>query len=134
MTPDPSEYQSVIDTADALIAAFGRHDTAAYFDFFDDNATMVFHNTPQVMTSRSAYEAEWASWEAATFVVRGCSSHEQQVSFAGDVAIFTHRVHTQLTDADGDHDARERETIVFRRNNAGQWKVVHEHLSVDGFA
>jgi ketosteroid isomerase-like protein len=129
-----NDISDVIATANALIAAFGRHDTEAYFAHFADNATMVFHNTANVMTSRAAYEAEWATWEADGFVVHSCSTHDQQVTMHADVAVFTHRVQTKLTDADGDHDARERETIVFARQHDGRWLVVHEHLSLDLFA
>jgi ketosteroid isomerase-like protein len=34
-------------------------------------------------------------------------------------------------DAGGEHDLAERETIVFRREPAGEWLAVHEHLSPD---
>jgi ketosteroid isomerase-like protein len=49
-----------------------------------------------------------------------------------DVAVFTHRVLTIVRDADGEADLVERETIVFRREPAGQWLGVHEHLSPAG--
>jgi ketosteroid isomerase-like protein len=122
---------AVCAAADELIDAFGSHDVARYFDCFADNATMLFHANAQVMASRAEYEAEWASWEATGFRVHSCQSSEQRVNFYNDVAVFTHRVLTHLTDADGDHITHERETIVFEQSPVGRWLVVHEHLSID---
>jgi ketosteroid isomerase-like protein len=48
---------------------------------------------------------------------------------AGDVAIFTHAVETVISSAGETITQRERETIVFRREN-GHWIAFHEHLSV----
>jgi ketosteroid isomerase-like protein len=116
--------------AAVLVAAFGAHDVDAYFGAFDREATFLFHTTPRLLESRSAYEAEWRSWEADGFRVLGCSSLEPAVhSLTTDVAVFTHRVRTRVRDADGEHDLAERETIVFRRDAAGRWLGVHEHLS-----
>jgi ketosteroid isomerase-like protein len=103
---------------------------ARYFASFDDDASFVFHNTDEVITSRSRYEQIWRGWERDGFKVLGCRSFDQRVQVLGpDVAIFTHRVRTRV--AGEAAELRERETIVFRRDSGGTWLGVHEHLSVD---
>lgn len=134
MTEQPAARE-VLDAAAALVAAFGRHDTAAYFAAFRADATFCFHTHPEPLRSRSAYEELWSSWEADGFHVLGCTSSEQHVQVLGDaadVAVFTHRVATRLRLATGQPEELldERETIVFTRNLApGGWLAVHEHLS-----
>lgn len=126
---DPS--QQVLDAAADLVAAFGSHDVARYFDAFAPEATFVFHTAATPLRSRAAYQELWASWEEESgFHVLSCSSSDQHVQLlAEDVAVFTHAVHTVVR-ADGAEDAvDERETIVFQRGADGRWLAVHEHLS-----
>jgi ketosteroid isomerase-like protein len=120
----------VLEAARELVEAFGSHDVTAYFACFAPDASFLFHNHPEVIESRADYAAIWAGWEADGFHVEGCLSLEQRVRvLTPDVAIFTHRVRTSLA---GEAIAqRERETIVFRREDSGRWVGVHEHLSVD---
>ena len=120
----------VLAAAQQLVDAFGSHDVAAYFGCFADEATFVFHNYPDFIDSRADYEAIWATWEQEGFRVEGCLSLDQRVRLISpDVAVFTHRVRTSLA---GESSAqRERETIVFRRDDSGRWLGIHEHLSVD---
>ncbi len=121
---------AVLSAADALVAAFGRHDAKAYFDAFAPSATFIFYNLDRTLCDRAAYEAEWALWESrAGFRVRQCHSTDRNVQVVGDVAIFTHAVETQLTIAGEDLTNRERETIVFSRQRDGRWLAIHEHLS-----
>jgi ketosteroid isomerase-like protein len=116
--------------AAALVRAFGAHDVAGYFGAFAPDATFLFHTTDRLLSSRAAYEAEWADWEAGGFHVLACKSLDGHVQpLAAGVAVFTHRVRTRVRDADGEHDLAERETIVFRREADGRWLGVHEHLS-----
>ncbi|MEV1287373.1 nuclear transport factor 2 family protein [Micromonospora sp. NPDC049679] len=125
-----AEHDDVLAAARALVAAFGAHDVARYFASFDENASFVFHNNDEVITSRSRYEQIWRGWERDGFKVLGCRSLDQRVQVVGpDVAIFTHRVRTRV--AGEAAELRERETIVFRRDSGGTWLGVHEHLSVD---
>jgi ketosteroid isomerase-like protein len=120
----------VLDAAQALVAAFGSHDTARYFTSFADDASFVFHNTDEVITSRARYSEIWRGWERDGFQVLGCRSLDQRVQvLSPDTAVFTHRVRTLL--AGETAELRERETIVFRRDPSGAWLGVHEHLSVD---
>jgi ketosteroid isomerase-like protein len=120
----------VLDAARALVAAFGSHDSAGYFASFAEDASFLFHNTDELITSRSRYEQIWREWEAGGFRVLGCHSIDQRVQLLGpDTAVFTHRVRTRL--AGEPAELPERETIVFRRDPAGRWLGVHEHLSVD---
>ncbi|MGC9665471.1 YybH family protein [Planosporangium sp. 12N6] len=125
-----STGDEVLGAARALVAAFGAHDVAGYFASFADDASFVFHNTDEVITSRARYEQIWRSWEADGFRVLGCRSLDQRVQVLGaDTAVFTHRVRTRL--AGEPDELRERETIVFRRDASGGWLAVHEHLSPD---
>ena len=131
MTEDAE--REVLDAAAGVVAAFGSHDTAAYFAGFRTDATFVFHTSPEPLRSRADYERLWASWEEDGFHVLGCTSSEQHVQLLGDradVAVFTHRVATRLLPgADADEEVLdERETIVFVRDG-DRWLAVHEHLS-----
>lgn len=122
--------QQVLQAADALVQAFGRHDRAAYFEAFAPDASFVFHTLPQRLDSRAAYQAVWQSWEREFgFKVLSCTSSEQQVQWVGEAALFTHTVHTVVATTDGEQALRERETIVFQRDAAQRWLAVHEHLS-----
>ncbi|MBC2771855.1 nuclear transport factor 2 family protein [Rhizobium sp. AQ_MP] len=121
---------AVLSAADAVVAAFGRHDAKAYFDAFSPSATFIFYNLDRTLPSRAAYEAEWALWESRDgFRVRACRSMSRDVQVVGDTAIFTHVVETDLTIGGEDMTNHERETIVFARQRDGRWLAVHEHLS-----
>jgi hypothetical protein len=61
--------------------------------------------------------------------VRSCESVNPRIRMANEhCAIFTHEVLTALDTVDGASNMRERETIVFVRNDA-KWFAIHEHLS-----
>jgi len=127
---DPDD--EVLRAAASLVAAFGAHDVAGYFDCFAPDATFLFYTTPRLLRSRAEYQAEWKSWEAAGFHVLGCHSVEPEVHLiTDDVAVFVHRVRTHMRDADGEHDLAERESIVFQRDVGGRWLGIHEHLSAE---
>ncbi|CAN7386740.1 nuclear transport factor 2 family protein [Rhizobium sp. LjRoot30] len=120
----------ILGAARQLIDAFARHDRDAYFSAFAPEATFIFHNLDRTLKSRAEYEAEWALWESRDgFRVRGCRSSEQQLQMVGETGIFTHAVSTDVAFGDDEVTTQERETIVFARNGAGEWKAVHEHLS-----
>jgi uncharacterized protein (TIGR02246 family) len=125
-----TQEDDVLEAARRLVEAFGSHDVSAYFDSFTPDATFVFPNCPAPLGSRAEYEATWRTWEQEGFRVEGCVSSDQRVHLIGDdVAVFTHHVSTSLA---GEADPeRERETIVFRKDAAGRWLGVHEHLSAD---
>jgi ketosteroid isomerase-like protein len=119
---------TVLEAAASLVEAFGRHDTAAYFEAFRPDATFTFYTHPAPLRSRAEYRELWRSWERDGFRVLSCSSTEQHVQELGQVAVFSHRVATRVL-LDGEEQALdERETIVFAREGAG-WLAVHEHLS-----
>jgi ketosteroid isomerase-like protein len=82
-----------------------------------------------VLGSRAAYEAEFRQWEEDGFRVLDCSSRDQLVQLAGDIAVFTHRVATRALSGGEEVATDERETIVFRREADGRWLAIHEHLS-----
>lgn len=119
----------VLAAAARLVDAFSRHDMDAYFAAFAPDASFIFHNLERVLTSRDAYRAEWRLWEERDgFRVLGCRSSDRKVQISGDVAVFTHRVETDVSVAGETMGNRERETIVFRREG-GEWIAFHEHLS-----
>ncbi|WP_433833155.1 YybH family protein [Actinoplanes sp. CA-015351] len=121
---------SPLEAANALIDAFGRHDTEAYFASFAADATFVFHTHVRPLRSRSDYEQLWYAWEQDGFRVLGCESTDQHVQMlTSDIAIFTHRVRTLARTGDVEETAEERETIVFQKRDGGRWLAVHEHLS-----
>ncbi len=124
--------QEILDTAAALVAAFGSNDLPAYFGSFADDATFIFHTTDEVLESVEAYRREWQRWEDEDgFRILSCASKDARVQDLGDVAVFTHRVHTRVSTNGGSSDLYERETIVFQRRAPGVWVGVHEHLSPD---
>src|SRR5487761_1667642 len=88
----------VAETAARLVAAFSRHDTAAYFDYFADDASFIFYSATRVLTSRAQYEELWARWETKDgFRVRGCTSSNGVIQMLGeDVAVFMHDVATTV--------------------------------------
>lgn len=121
---------TVLAAADALVAAFARHDRTAYFAAFAPEATFLFYNLDRPLDSRAAYEAEWALWEERDgFRVRTCRSSDRKVQLIGTVAIFTHAVETEVSVGGETVTNNERETIIFSRDPAGRWLAVHEHLS-----
>ncbi len=127
-----SDEDEVLATAGKLVAAFGNHDTAGYFSGFAADANFLFHNVDRLIASRADYLAEWRLWEERDgFRVLSCVSTDRHVKLLGPVAIFTHRVATQLRFGDEVVSSRERETIVFARQADGAWLGVHEHLSIE---
>jgi len=121
--------KDVVAAADAIVAAFGRHDTKAYFASFDPEASFVFYDTAHRLNSRAEWEAEWSKWEKEdAFRVLSCISTDQRVQLLGDAAVFTHTVRTEVSTKQGKRTLNERETIVFYRRG-GRWVAVHEHLS-----
>lgn len=125
-----SAEQQVLDAARALVAAFARNDSDAYFNAFTEDASFVFHTCPQPLPSRAAYRALWDEWQREGFEVLECTSSQAQVSLHGDVAIFIHDVATRLRIQGEESRNLERETIVFRQHpEQGRWLACHEHLS-----
>jgi hypothetical protein len=120
-----------LEFASSLVAAFASSDRDAYFAHFDPGATFLFHDTAHRIESRADYEAMWAEWEReAGFRVVACTSRAQRVQEYGELAVFTHRVHTVRRLEGTEDEVFERETIVLRR--VGEtWTCVHEHLSPD---
>jgi ketosteroid isomerase-like protein len=120
----------VAQAAANLVAAFGRHDTEAYFRCFDPQATFVFYTSDTVLTSTAQYQELFASWERDDgFRVLSCQSHQPQITMVdSSTAIFIHHVTTILQMAGEEQTVHERETIVFHHTN-GLWRAVHEHLS-----
>lgn len=120
----------VLAAANRLVDAFSRHDTEAYFAAFAEDASFIFHNLDRVLSRREDYRDEWRLWEERDgFRVLGCRSSDQRVQIAGEVAVFTHKVETEVSVGGETMTNLERETIVFRRED-GQWIAFHEHLSV----
>lgn len=123
------DEDGVLAAAARLVDAFSRHDTEAYYAAFAADASFIFHNLDRVLTSRDAYRDEWRLWEERDgFRVLSCRSTDQRIQMAGEVAVFTHVVETNVSVGGETMTNRERETIVFRRE-ASEWIAFHEHLS-----
>ncbi|GAA4604175.1 nuclear transport factor 2 family protein [Actinoallomurus liliacearum] len=125
-----SDAEDVLAAARDLVAAFARHDTAAYFDAFTVDATFVFHTTDVRLGSRAEYERLWERWETEDgFRVLSCRSRDGEVRMVGrDGAVFSHDVETTVAAQGETSTVFERETIVFERVGP-RWLAVHEHLS-----
>ncbi|WP_427869608.1 YybH family protein [Leucobacter luti] len=128
-TRTPSEAE-VLAAADAIIEAFAATDTAAYFAGFAPDASFIFHPEPARLDSRAAYEQLWAGWLASGWKVTACSSTDRLVQVFPGGAVFSHTVATSIDSADGPDSYVERESIIFRVDDAGSGLVaIHEHLS-----
>ena len=116
--------------AERLVAAFGSGRLDEYFACFTDDASFLFHNTPERLESVHAYRRLWDRWmQEDDFRVTGCTSSAVRVQVLGDAAIFLHDVLTDVMTSTGAETLHERETIVFSRQSDGRWLAVHEHLS-----
>jgi ketosteroid isomerase-like protein len=130
MDSDPRTTHEVTDAANAIVAAFGAHQTEDYFASFHPDATFVFYNSPDRLDSVAQFRAEWERMEREDgFKVLACASSDQMVQTFADFAVFSHTVKTRVRTNAGDEDLVERETIVFARQPNGRWLAVHEHLS-----
>ena len=116
--------------AEAIVRAYGAHDTEAYFAAFHPEASFVFHTSPERLGSTAEFEAEWKRWERDDgFRVLSCRSFDQRVQVWGEVAVFTHTIESTVRALGEEESSTERETIVFARGDDGRWLAVHEHLS-----
>jgi uncharacterized protein (TIGR02246 family) len=116
--------------AERLVAAFGSGRLDDYFACFTDDATFIFHSTPERLESADAYRRLWGGWvREDDFRVVSCVSSAVRVQVLGDAAVFAHDVVTDVVTRAGTETLHERETIVFARQSDGGWLAVHEHLS-----
>ncbi len=126
------EVEEVRQATERIVSAYGNHRTDEYFSCFHPEATFVFYNVPGRLESRDAFRKEWERWEREDGLhVLQCTSTERLVQPLGNVAVVSHRLLTRLRTHQGEETLRERETIVFARQEDGSWLVVHEHLSPD---
>jgi ketosteroid isomerase-like protein len=123
--------RQVLEAADRLVSAFGEGRVDDYFACFHPRATFVFYTAERRLESTAEWRELW-DWlvREEGFEVLECSSSGRRVQELGDAAVFTHDVETRVsTFAGGEEILRERETIVFVRQDEGSWLAVHEHLS-----
>lgn len=121
---------TVSDAAERLVSAFGDGRLDDYFGCFAPDATFVFHTTARRLTSVAEYRALWDTWVREDgFRVLSCATSDTFIQELGDVAVLTHSVETRIATNEGEDSLRERETIVFARQDDGSWLAVHEHLS-----
>jgi SnoaL-like domain len=72
MGDDEAEVRAA---AEQLIAAFGSGRLDDYFGCFTDEASFIFHNTPERLESVDAYRRLWDRWvREDDFRVAGCLS------------------------------------------------------------
>lgn len=127
MTAGAASAQTAID---GLIESFGRHDRDAYFGYFAEDATFMFHSSPARLESRAEYETLWREWETlGEFQVLSCASTNRRLQLFGNTAVFSHDVLTEARMAGITETIAERETIVMQFENE-KWLCVHEHLSI----
>ncbi len=123
--------QEVRAAAARLMDAFSSGDEQGYFDCFHPDATFLFHGVDPI-DSRDAYRALVRTWkDEHGFRVLSSTSHDADVAFFGDTAVFTHRVRTEQRWDGEEVTLHERESIVFQRQPDGAWLAIHEHLSSD---
>lgn len=125
MTPDPDDVREV---AAAIVGAFGRNDTDAYFAGFDPRATFLFHTEPELLPNRAAYERLWDLWQQSGWGVVECESSGATVTCFDGGAVFTHTVRTVTQTPEGREETFERESIVFTYDGT-RLVAIHEHLS-----
>jgi ketosteroid isomerase-like protein len=132
--PGSEATRQVLEAADRLVSAFGEGRVDDYFACFHPQATFVFYTAERRLESAAEWRELWDYLEREEgFEVLECLSTERRVQELGDVAVFTHDVETRVsTLAGGEETLRERETIVFARQDGGRWLAVHEHLSPAG--
>ena len=130
MINENEDRQAILEAADRMISAFAQHDHDRYFDCFSEHATFLFHNMDRLLKNREEYQTEWKKWEQEDgFRVLACRSTKRHIQVFGAVAVFTHCVSTDISFGDDKETTSERETIVFARDDFGNWLGVHEHLS-----
>jgi uncharacterized protein (TIGR02246 family) len=124
--------EEVRAAAERLMEAFSTGDEDGYFESFHPDATFLFHGVDPI-GSRDEYRALVRTWkDEHRFRVRSSTSHDPDIRAFGDTAILIHRVTTIQTWDGEESTLHERESIVFRRQGAGRWLAIHEHLSADG--
>src|SRR5699024_5493701 len=120
--------EDVLTAAAAIVEAFAATDTERYFGQFAKDASFILHPTPDLLATED-YKRLWQSWLNEGWRVAECQSSNRRVQVFPGVAVFTHDVWTRVEVGDGTQEAyRERETIVFRRENVSL-VAIHEHLS-----
>jgi ketosteroid isomerase-like protein len=125
--------RQVLEAADRLVAAFGEGRVDDYFACFHPEATFVFYTADRRLESTAEWRELWDSLvRKEDFRVLECLSRERRVQDLGDTAVFTHDVQTRVSTRSGEETLRERETIIFARQDGGGWLAVHEHLSPAG--
>ncbi len=122
--------RQVLEAADRLVGAFGDGRVEEYFACFHPRATFVFYTTDRRLESTAEWRELWDTLERDEgFEVLECNSRGRRVQDLGDTAVFTHDVRTRVSTHAGEETLHERETIVFAREESGNWLAVHEHLS-----
>ena len=118
----------VLTAYEQLVSAFreGRDK----FGSFADEATVV--DGGRWFGTLAEYRAAWDAWVDDVRHLPVPASVQTQVlslQVLGDSAILVHSIESQeRADARKERE-REIETIVFARQQDGQWLIVHQHLS-----
>jgi ketosteroid isomerase-like protein len=125
--------EEVTSAAERIVAAYSAMDEDAYFASFDPQATFIFHGSPERLTSRGDYEAQWRIWVSEGWKVISCHSSDPFIQIYGTTAVFSHSVATTTEEQGQRATSEERETIVFTRAGTDGIMAVHEHLSLNTF-
>src|SRR4051794_41817192 len=101
----PLDEADALSALDALVEAFSRTDTTAYFAHLAPEATFVFHSEPELIAGRAAYRALWDSWVTGGWRVVGCESSDRQGQLLGSAAVGAHRGRATIRTAPGEEPA-----------------------------
>lgn len=119
----------IAEAAARIVTAFAANDEAAYFATFAPDCSFVFHTDAEIHRTRDEWHAGWRELVAGGWRVESCRTLESFVTLVGDGGVFCHVLETVAGTPDAMETYRERETIVFARDEAGELIAVHEHLS-----
>lgn len=92
---------------------------------------LVYDLAAPLETKGKAHLREhWSSWFASIDGPLGCEHHHLEITSGDDVAFCTALTHNSGTRKDGVKlDFWVRATVGFHKVS-GEWKVIHEHVSV----
>lgn len=121
------DEKAALQVAQEIVNSYAAFDKEQYFAKFAPECTFIFPGMPRI-ENRDEYEQMWAEWEHEGWRVISCTSTNQRVACAGNSAVFSHVVDTEIREGRESRSLHEIETIVLALVE-GQVLAVHEHLS-----
>lgn len=118
MTPSPDPKQQVHAAEDAFARSMAQRDLTAFAEFVDDEA--VFFSGPAPLRGKAQVLAFWARYFDGPQAPFSWAPDEVEILDSGSLALSSGPVR----DAKGQLVARF--TSIWRRNQAGVWRVVFD--------